>query len=302
MPFFASPVDSTLLFFRDYVPSGVSFKPEQSWASQLTLVFLHGWPMSSRMWEHLLLPLCESYRFRCIAPDKRGFGRSDWNQAATPTNLTWKTFTSDLIALLEHIDVQQFVFIGTSMGCNESLRAYQTSSRVRERCKGFVWLSPVMPYPLQTPDHPLSPPTDLWDSIIEGLRKSRSQFVADSLPGVFAMQAGNEVTPKVLEHYERIVADADSVAIEKTVSIFNESSEKELRNLSDTGSEIPIMILHGDADQGMPLEASAALIKDITPWADLKIYKNGGHGIYLTHAENVLIDILGFVQDLTPGH
>jgi non-heme chloroperoxidase len=137
-----------------------------------------------------------------------------------------------------------------------------------------------MPYPLQTTDHPLSPSAELWDSILEGFRKDRPQFVADSLPGVFAIGAGNNLSTKVLEHFERIVAEADGIAIEKTVALFNQATENELRALVATGREIPIMILHGDADQGMPLEASAVLVKDIVPWVDLKVYTNAGHGTH----------------------
>ncbi len=37
--------------------------------------------MSSQMFEHLLVPLCETHGFRCIAPDRRGFGKSEGNNS-----------------------------------------------------------------------------------------------------------------------------------------------------------------------------------------------------------------------------
>ncbi|KAK6088660.1 epoxide hydrolase [Seiridium cupressi] len=278
MPFFTSPTDSARLYYRDYVPDDIAFQPKSQQTSPLTLVFLHGWPMSSRMFEHVLPPLCESYRFRCIAPDRRGFGQSDWTGYPSSQTLSWEVLVADLVGLLTTLKVDNFIFIGASMDCTESLYSYQTSDLIRKRCKGFVWIGPVMPYPLQSPSHPLSPSIELWETILDGLRKNRPQFVADSLPGIFAIGAGNGVHPKVLEHFERIVAEADGFAIEKTVSIFNQPTDTKLQALAAEDNEIPIIVLHGDADQGIPLEASAVLVKDIVPWVELKVYKNAGHG------------------------
>ncbi len=71
--------------------------------------------MSSKMYEHLLVPLCETYRFRIIAPDRRGFGKSEW---ATPStkSVNYDVFVADLVALLEHTDVGKMVFVAASMG------------------------------------------------------------------------------------------------------------------------------------------------------------------------------------------
>ena len=133
-----------------------------------------------------------------------------------------------------------------------------------------------MPYPLQTPHSPKSPALSLWSSILTGLRANRPAFVSESLPGIFAMHAGNEVHPKVLEHFERIVGEADGVAIEKTVGVFQQEAGDEIKELA--GSEVPVLILHGDSDQGMPMEASALVIKEMVPRVDLRIYEKGGHG------------------------
>lgn len=91
------------------------------------------------------------------------------------------------------------------------------------------------------------------------------------------MQAGNEVGPKVLEQYERIVDEADSVAIDKTAKILQRDTDKELQELAARGKP-PTLILHGDTDQGMPLEASSQVVKEMLPWVELKIYEKAGHG------------------------
>lgn len=134
MPSFSSPVDGASIFYRYYQPDETAFRALDRETSDITLVFLHGWPMSSRMFEHLLVPLCETYRFRCIAPDRRGFGKSDWNTPKTGT-IGYDTFVADLVALLEHLDVRDIVMLGASMGSVESVLTYLQSSFVQERCK-----------------------------------------------------------------------------------------------------------------------------------------------------------------------
>jgi non-heme chloroperoxidase len=132
MPRFASPHDGASIFYRDCIPEG----PEPK---ELTLVFLHSWPMSSRMWEYHLIKLCQDHGFRCIAPDRRGFGDSEWN-GRRPNNpakskITYDTFADDVIFLLEDLEVDHFVFIGASMGSGESLLCYERSPSIRDRCK-----------------------------------------------------------------------------------------------------------------------------------------------------------------------
>ena len=93
--------------------------------------------MSSAMWEHLMLPLCESHRIRCIALDRRGFGRSDWtgNGRMSISGVTYETFAEDTIHILEELGLGRFVFVAASMGCGETLLAYFGSEWVRRRCK-----------------------------------------------------------------------------------------------------------------------------------------------------------------------
>lgn len=140
MPRFTSPFDGAQLFYRDYVPAKQPppFCPDEAYGSkpQPTLVFIHGWPMSSVMFEQLMLPLCETYRFRCIATDRRGFGKSDWNGSEPVSSpIDYTVFAADTISLLEKLNIGPFVFVGASMGPGETVQAYFQSQYVRDNCK-----------------------------------------------------------------------------------------------------------------------------------------------------------------------
>lgn len=172
-----------------------------------------------------------------------------------------------------------------------------------------------MPFPIQTPNNPAAPSRELWDSILEGLRVSRPEFVHAALPGIFGVPVGVEVGEKTLQRYERIIDAADALAFERCVQIITARDfTAELRKLSNE-SDTPVMVLHGDADQGMPYEASTKIIKEIVPRTQVNMYEKAGHGkssisrtkimkdlmmnfmtgLYLTHAPKVLQDILDFV-------
>jgi hypothetical protein len=84
-----------------------------------------------------MLPLCESYRIRCVAVDRRGFGKSEWGRTpgSSTTEFNYDTFAKDTIQILEELDLQKIVFVAASMGCGETLLAYFGSDWVKHRCK-----------------------------------------------------------------------------------------------------------------------------------------------------------------------
>jgi non-heme chloroperoxidase len=84
-----------------------------------------------------MLPLCESHRIRCVAVDRRGFGKSDWTGtgASNATDVTYETFAKDTVHVLQEVGLKKFVFVGASMGGGEMLLAYFGSEWVRERCQ-----------------------------------------------------------------------------------------------------------------------------------------------------------------------
>ena len=139
MPYMTSPIDGARLFYRDYRParSPSPFQPLVEGGQDVSLIFIHGWPMSSAMWEYFMLPLCESHRIRCVAVDRRGFGKSEWS--GTPHSSTaevdYNTFAKDTMHLLEELDLKKIIFVASSMGCGETLLAYFGSKWARERCK-----------------------------------------------------------------------------------------------------------------------------------------------------------------------
>ncbi|VAX40435.1 Hydrolase, alpha/beta fold family [hydrothermal vent metagenome] len=75
------------------------------------IVFLHGFPMNHTMWESQIEHYCHKYRV--IAPDLRGFGKSD----VTPQTVTMQQFAEDLSKFLKALSISEPVILcGFSMG------------------------------------------------------------------------------------------------------------------------------------------------------------------------------------------
>ena len=103
-----------------------------------TTVLVHGLLLSQRMHERLAESLAERGN-RVITLDLLGHGRSD-----RPTEM-WRysmtTFGAEVIALLDHLELDEAVVLGTSLGANTALEA---AALAPERLRGMVVEMPVL--------------------------------------------------------------------------------------------------------------------------------------------------------------
>jgi non-heme chloroperoxidase len=59
---------------------------------------------------------------------------------------------------------------------------------------------------------------------------------------------------------------------------------------------IPTLILHGDDDQIVPVDAAARASARLVPHAKLVIYRGAPHGITDTHKQQLGADMLAFLR------
>jgi non-heme chloroperoxidase len=60
--------------------------------------------------------------------------------------------------------------------------------------------------------------------------------------------------------------------------------------------EVPTLIVHGDDDQIVPLEAAGRAAARLVPHATLKVYQGAPHGLFHTHQDRLNEDLLAFVR------
>ncbi len=272
MPFIATQ-DGTQLFYKD-------------WGSGSPVVFIHGWPLDADMWEYQMPAVTEAGH-RTIAYDRRGFGRSDqpW------TSYDYDTFADDLKALLEGLDLREVTLVGFSMGGGEVAR--YLARHGSDRIARAVLVSAVTPMMLKTPDHPDGVDAGVFEQMIDGLKADRPHFLANFSKTFFG--AGLFSSPASTDLMEWTGHLAMRASPRATVECVRAFAATDFRP-DMAGFTVPTLIIHGDADQTVPIDVSGRAAAAAIPQARLIEYEGGSHALPFTHAERLTGDILAFLK------
>jgi pimeloyl-ACP methyl ester carboxylesterase len=103
-----------------------------------TCVLVHGLLLSQKMHRPLAAALAERGQ-RVVTLDLLGHGRSD--RPLDMSLYAMPFFGEQIIALLDHLEVDEAVLVGTSLGANATLEA---AARAPERVRGMVVEMPVL--------------------------------------------------------------------------------------------------------------------------------------------------------------
>ncbi|MEO6834204.1 MAG: alpha/beta hydrolase, partial [Chitinophagaceae bacterium] len=60
---------------------------------------------------------------------------------------------------------------------------------------------------------------------------------------------------------------------------------------------VPTLIIHGDGDKTVPIEASSERTAKLIPQAQYLIYGGAPHGLWYTHKEQFNADLIAFIKD-----
>ncbi|GAB7530385.1 alpha/beta hydrolase [Pseudomonas sp. 3A(2025)] len=263
--------DGTEIYYKD-------------WGTGKPVLFSHGWPLDADMWDAQMYHL-SSRGYRTIAFDRRGFGRSDqpW------TGYDYDTFADDIADLINHLDLQEVTLVGFSMGGGDVARyiGRHGTSRVAR----LALLGAVTPIFIKTDDHPQGVDKSVFDGIKTGLVKDRAQFISDFSSAFYGLDDGNKVSEGVLTQTLNIALLA---SLKGTVDCVTAFSETDFR--ADLAKvDVPTLVIHGDADKVVPLEATGRLAAKLIAGAELKVYQGAPHGFAVTHGEQLNEDLLAFV-------
>ncbi len=258
----------------------------KDWGAGAPVVFSHGWPLSADAWDPQLLFLAQ-HGFRTIAHDRRGHGRS--SQPATGNDMNG--YADDLAAVLEALDLRDVVLVGHSTGGGEVAR--YIGRHGTERVAKAVLIAAVPPLMVQTAANPGGLPIDVFDELRGGLVKDRSQFYKDlAAPFYGANKPGASVSQGVLGQFWLWSMQSGMMNAYASIKAFSETDfSADLAKF-----DIPTLILHGDADQIVPIDAAARQSSRMIPGATLKVYPGAPHGLTTTHQDQVNADLLAFIR------
>ncbi len=265
--------DGTRLFVND-------------WGAGKPIVLIHGWPLSSGMWDYQAAYLA-SQGLRVVTYDRRGFGRSDqpW------TGYDYNTLADDLADVIDGLKLQDATLVGFSMGGGEVVRYLRRHGPAKVARAALV--AAVTPYLLQTAEHPEGAPASLFEGMVSGLEADRPHFLAGF--GKKFMGSGLLNFSVSADYLQSLLTMALAGSQKATVDCVRAFGMTDFR--ADMAAlTMPTLIVHGTADETVPIDISGRVAAKMVPHATFLEYKGAPHGLHFTEKDRLNADLLAFVK------
>ncbi|MBS7457308.1 alpha/beta fold hydrolase [Coralloluteibacterium stylophorae] len=267
--------DGTRIYYKD-------------WGSGQPVVFSHGWPLNSDSWEAQMLFLAD-HGYRVIAHDRRGHGRS--SQPWTGNDMD--TYADDLAQVIEALDLHDAVLVGFSTGGGEVAR--YIGRHGTDRVRKAVLVSAVPPLMLKTPANPGGLPIEAFDLLREASLANRSQLYLDIASGPFYGFNRPGATPSqglVQSFWRQGMMGGHKNTYDSIAAFSATDFTADLKRF-----DVPTLVIHGDDDQIVPIDAAGRASAKLIADARLIVYPGAPHGLTATHADRLNQDLLDFVRE-----
>lgn len=273
---FITTTDDVKIYYKDWGPEDAQ-----------PIVFHHGWPLSADDWDTQMLFFL-GHGYRVIAHDRRGHGRS----TQTSSGNDMDHYANDVIELTGHLDLKHAIHVGHSTGGGEV--AHYVARAAEGRVAKAVLVSAVPPIMLKTSANPGGLPIEVFDGFRTALAANRAQFFLDVPSGPFFgfNREGASVSQGVIRNWWRQAMMGGTKAHYDCIKAFSETDfTEDLQKI-----DVPVLVLHGEDDQIVPIDDSSRLTAKLLKNATLKTYPGYPHGMCTTHADAINADLLKFFQ------
>ncbi|MGK3647994.1 alpha/beta fold hydrolase [Pseudarthrobacter enclensis] len=251
------------------------------------VVLIHGYPLDGSSWEKQTAALLEA-GYRVITYDRRGFGKS-----SKPTEgYDYDTFAADLDTVLNTLDLNDVVLVGFSMGTGEVARYLGTYGSARVARAAF--LGSLEPFLLKTDDNPDGVPQEVFDGLKEAVTADRYAFFTEFFKNFYnsdTFLGTTRLSQEAVDASWNLAAGAGATASVAAQPTWLTDFRQDIPKI-----DVPALILHGTADNILPIDSTGRLFAKALPSAEYVEIEGAPHGLLWTHAAEVNQALLGFLK------
>ena len=254
------------------------------------VVLIHGYPLDGSSWEKQTTALLEA-GYRVITYDRRGFGKS----SKTTSGYDYDTFAADLNTILNRLELNNTVLVGFSMGTGEVARYLSTYGSARVSRAAF--LGSLGPFLLKTDDNPDGVPQEVFDGLTEAVTADRYAFFTEFFKNFYnsdTFLGTPRLSQEVLDASWKIAAGAGATASVAAQPTWLTDFRGDIPRI-----DVPALIVHGTADNILPIDSTGRLFAKALPSADYVEIDGAPHGLLWTHAAEVNEALLAFLKKQT---
>lgn len=265
--------DKTTLYLKD-------------WGAGRPVILLSGWPLTADSWDDQAMVIAGS-GYRVIAYDRRGFGRSSqpWG------GYDYNTLADDLATVIQQTGVEDATLVGFSMGGGEVAR-YMSRHGGKSVVKAALVAS-IVPCMLQSDENPEGVEQAVFDGMAQQMRNDRAQFFHGFFKDFFGVGMLSHPVSDELITWAR--SQAMQASLRATLECAKSFATTDFR--ADLAAfRVPTLIIHGTADETVPIAASARAAHAGIAQSTLIEYESAPHGLFATHKHRLSEDLLTFIR------
>jgi non-heme chloroperoxidase len=156
-----------------------------------------------------------------------------------------------------------------------------------------VLISAVPPLMVKTGANPGGLPIEVFDGLRASVQADRAQFFKDlSLPFYGYNRPGAKISEGLRDSFWLQGMMCGFPGAYECIKAFSETDfTEDLKKI-----DVPVLILHGDDDQIVPIGAAALLSSKLVKGAILKVYPGAPHGMCSTLKDQVNAELIEFFK------
>lgn len=247
-----------------------------------TILFLHGWPGSHKLFEYQFDEL-PKMGYRCIGIDTRGFGDSDKPYEGYDYN----RLSDDVRCVVEALNLKDFTLAGHSTGGAIAIR-YMARHKGHGVSK-LVLISAAAPSLIKRENFPYGLNREEVVKIIQGTHNDRPKMLRD-FGDIFFFKYISEPFAKWFASLGIQASGWATAAIANTWL----GEEKLFSDLETI--RIPTLILHGIHDKVVLFEL-AEIQNQCIKNSKLVPFRYSGHGVFYDQKEKFNEELMRFVEE-----